>query len=167
MFDFCSCVKYPCLKEIITLQGKQMTISKLMDCENKRINKFLKFRLANYFKIIGAVLCLISILMILMHTELDLSKIFGQKLMLISLLLITLSKEKTEDEFIVQLRSQSFSVAFIFGIAYSIYQPVVSYFVENLLENEPVKYSDLGDFQVLVFMLLIYLGIFSLMKRVS
>jgi Na+-transporting methylmalonyl-CoA/oxaloacetate decarboxylase beta subunit len=62
--------------------------------------------------------------------------------LLIGLLRISLSKEKIEDELIDSLRSQSYRLAFILAIVYSLVQPLVNYGVGTLLNQD----DELQDF---------------------
>ena len=63
------------------------------------------------------------------------------------LLVISLSKEKIEDEFIDSLRSQSYRLAFIMAIVYSLVQPVVNYAVAVLF-NQDDELQGFSYFQV-------------------
>ncbi len=85
--------------------------------------------------------------------------------MLIGLLIVTISREKIEDEFIENLRSKSFSLAFIIGVIYVLAQPLVNYIVSLILQSEKASFEDLGDFQILWFLLVIYLTAFWSLKR--
>ncbi|QTE23370.1 hypothetical protein [Polaribacter cellanae] len=54
---------------------------------------------------------------------------------LFGMLLISISKDKIEDEFIESLRSQSYRIAFILGILYSLLQPFINYGVDLLFDK--------------------------------
>lgn len=142
-----------------------------LEREFKSLQKVLKFRLPHVFKKVGVISFILSISCYLIGAsdlfESELLKLIGQKLMLLSLLTYALSKEIVEDEFIFQIRSQSFSLAFVFGVMYSIYQPIVNYFVYDIINKAPAEYSNIGEFEVLMFMLMVYVGIFKLLKRVA
>jgi uncharacterized membrane protein len=87
-------------------------------------------------------------------------------ILLIGLLLISVSKEKLEDEFIESLRSQSYRLAFIMAILYSLVQPLVNFgFVLLFSQDKEMKSFDY--FQVLFFMLIVQLLFFWKLKRMN
>ena len=86
--------------------------------------------------------------------------------LLIGLLVISLSKEKLEDEFLDSLRSQSYRLAFIMAIVYSLLQPVVNYAVAVLF-NQDDELQGFSYFQVLFFMLIVQLMMFGQLKRMN
>ena len=59
-------------------------------------------------------------------------KPFLHGVLLIGLLIISVSKEKIENEFIVSLRSQSYRLAFILAIVYSLVQPLANFAIATL-----------------------------------
>lgn len=141
------------------------------ESEKQKLDKLSNFQLPNYFKKIGWTLFGISLILTLLFkfTE-DPSPIISvicKKGMLVGLLLVAIAREKVEDEMIEKLRGKSFSAAFIFGVLYALIQPLVNYFVGVTIKPEPTTYSDLGDFQVLWFMLFIYVMLFQLYKRIA
>ena len=85
-------------------------------------------------------------------------------MLLIGLLLISLSKEKIEDEFVDSLRSQSYRLAFILVIVYSLVQPLINFVVASVL-NQDDKLEGFSYFQILFFMLLVQLMFFWQLKR--
>src|SRR5690606_36061335 len=84
--------------------------------------------------------------------------------MLLGLLIMSLSKEKIEDELIETLRSKSYSLAFIIGVGYTMLQPLANFIVDFFLEEQLVV-STTNHIQVLLFMLLIQVGFFEVLKR--
>lgn len=84
---------------------------------------------------------------------------------MICFLIISISKEKIEDEYIDSLRAQSYSLAFILSVVYSLIQPLINYSVDVLLNEEPKEFYDFSYFQVLFFMLVVQIMFFSHMKR--
>lgn len=146
-----------------------MSQSKFLDSERSRLEKVLKFQLPNSFKKIGIGFFIVSFasLAILKGVieNYDLIKIILRNILLISLLLVSISRDKEEDELVKLLRSQSFALAFIFGILYAIIQPLANVLVSSTISASIQDYSSLGDFQVLIFMLLIQLFSFRFLKR--
>ncbi|UAM99933.1 hypothetical protein K8354_09070 [Polaribacter litorisediminis] len=126
-----------------------------------------KFQLGNQYKKVGYSIAIVTFLGMIGRKYVENSEWIRpilQGILLIGLLLISLAKEKIEDEFIDSLRAQSYRIAFILVIVYSLLQPLVNYGVGYLLnENEELKSFDY--FQVLFFMLIVQLMVFWQLKR--
>jgi hypothetical protein len=138
-------------------------------CERERnqLNKMNKFQLRNQYKRVGYIVALFSfILMIAIkyfeHPDYLKPTLHG--LLLIGLLLVSVSKEKIEDEYIESLRSQSYRLAFILAIIYSLVQPLINFGVASLL-NQDDKLEGFSYFQVLFFMLIVQLMFFWKLKK--
>ncbi|QNM86323.1 hypothetical protein H9W90_04150 [Polaribacter pectinis] len=146
-------------------------MSKQSICERERshLEKMNKFQLGNQFKKIGLIIAIGTFVLMIGRKYIEDSEWIRPILhgiLLIGLLLISLSKEKIEDEFIDSLRSQSYRLAFIMAIVYSLVQPLVNYGVGNLLnQNEEMK--SFSYFQVLFFMLIVQLMFFWQLKRMN
>jgi len=84
--------------------------------------------------------------------------------LLLGLLLISISREKDEDEMIVQLRAQSYSLAFVIGVIDAFVQPYVNYGITFLAKPEKAS-LDMSQYQVLFFMLLVQIIFFYKLKR--
>jgi hypothetical protein len=85
--------------------------------------------------------------------------------LIIGLLIISISKEKMEDELIRQLRMQSYSFAFIIGVAYTLLIPLTSYMINFLFEPGEQALKNSGDLSILSLFLLCQVGYFELLKR--
>ncbi len=137
--------------------------------EERRLHYLLNFKLPNYYKKIGLAIILISFLFLIafkfIEGEPEWVRSILQKAMLVGLLVITISREKIEDELVQSLRSKAFSIAFILGVLYVLIQPLVNYGVGILIEPNDTNFEDLGDFQVLWFLLVVYLTAFWSLKR--
>lgn len=146
-------------------------ITKLCKAEYRRLKKIQNYQylLPNHYKKVGIALLISSLTALIarkyLFEDLDIVQEIGRKGMLLALLLITLSKEKIEDELITKLRGQAFAAAFIAGVIYTLVQPLINYMVAYLIKPEKAIYSDLGDFIVMWFMLVIYLTFFYMFKR--
>lgn len=146
-------------------------ITKLCKAEYRRLKKIQNYQylLPNHYKKVGIALLIASLTALIarkyLFEDLDIVQEIGRKGMLLALLLITLSKEKIEDELITKLRGQAFAAAFIAGVIYTLVQPLINYMVAYLIKPEKAIYSDLGDFIVMWFMLIIYLTFFYMFKR--
>ena len=140
-------------------------------CERERnqLEKMNKFQLDNQFKRIGFIIAITAFVLMIFRKYIDDSewiKPILHGILLIGLLVISLSKEKIEDELVDSLRSQSYRLAFIIAIVYSLAQPLVNYGVAVLLnQNDELKSFDY--FQVLFFMLIVQLMFFWKLKGMN
>tara|TARA_R110002072_G_scaffold203606_3_gene361573 strand:- start:1162 stop:1605 length:444 start_codon:yes stop_codon:yes gene_type:complete len=146
-------------------------MSKESICERERsqLSKMNKFQLGNQFKKVGYSIAIAAFILMLGRKFIENSewiKPILHGVLLIGLLVISLSKEKIEDEFIDSLRSQSYRLAFIMAIVYSLVQPIVNYAVAVLL-NQDDELQGFSYFQVLFFMLIVQLMMFWQLKRMN
>ena len=65
----------------------------------------------------------------------------SSKLVLVFMLLISISKEKIEDEMISKLRVQAYSFAFMTGVIYALYMPIIDFLVDSVVEMQASDYS--------------------------
>ncbi len=147
-----------------------MNTKKIMECERKRFEKIINFRLPHKFMSIGIAVVLLSIIMMfvrafLMEGDTEWLKVVLQKGLLVGMLLMSISKDKQEDEMTITLRSQSYAIAFVVGVVYALVMPYVELGVSNVVNSGGEAYKDLGGFQVLSFMLLVQLMCFHTLKR--
>ncbi len=138
--------------------------------ERRGLNKLINFRLPRYFYHIGLILAAGAIIMMFirafaMEGEHETLKDVLRKLLLIGMLLMSVARDKEEDELTIKLRMQSYTYAFITGVIYALIMPYVDYGVSNVLKPEGEALKDLGDFQVLLFMLLVQLMCYHALKR--
>ncbi|RIA10093.1 hypothetical protein OE09_1946 [Flavobacteriaceae bacterium MAR_2010_72] len=145
-----------------------MKLNKLETCERTKLERFLnKVQLPNIYRSIGLVVVVLSFigLTIIKFTQVSPEwRPVLRQVMLVGLLVISLSREKIEDELIETLRSKSYALAFIIGVVYTMLQPLVNYVVDFVLGEREVP-KDIGYVQVLLFMLLIQVMFFELLKR--
>lgn len=146
-----------------------MKTKNIIDCERERLIKIINFRLPAYFKTIGILLLIISFLTLMSRVFIpdqpELIREISKKGILIGMLLISISKDKQEDEMTKSLRAQSYSIAFVIGVLYTLIMPYVDYGVSNVVNSGVESLKDLGDFQVLIFMLMIQLMFYHTLKR--
>ncbi|MFY9242617.1 MAG: hypothetical protein WAO74_06285 [Polaribacter sp.] len=146
-------------------------MSKQSICERERshLEKMNKFQLGNQFKKVGYIIAIGTFVIMIGRKYIENSEWIRPILhgiLLIGLLIISLSKEKLEDEFIDSLRSQSYRLAFLIAIIYSLVQPLVNYAVGVLIDkNEQIESFDY--FQVLFFMLIVQLMFFWKLKKMN
>ncbi|MGH1386339.1 hypothetical protein [Kordia sp.] len=138
--------------------------------EESKLEKFKNFGLPHSFKRIGIILVVGSFVFLFAQKLFDLEihetiKFILKRVILVGLLIIAISKEKVEDEMIRIIRGQAFSMAFIAGVVYTLLQPAINYIVSLIVEKDNEPLSDLGDFQVLWFLLTMYLLFFYMIKK--
>lgn len=144
-------------------------MSKQTICERERshLEKMNKFQLGFEYKKIGLIIAIGAFLLMIGRRFIENSEWVKPILhgtLLIGLLIISLSKEKLEDEFIDSLRSQSYRLAFLLAIVYSLVQPLINYGVAIIL-NKDDTLEGFSYFQVLFFMLVVQLMFFWQLKR--
>lgn len=144
-----------------------MDYDKIVECESDRIKKMINFRLPHRYMSIGIAISIVAIVCMFVRAfaldgDTEWLKLLLQKILLIGMLIMSLSKDKIEDEMSASLRSQSYALAFVVGVAYALIMPYVEFGVSNIVHSGGESFKDLGDFQVLLFMLLIQLMFYHL-----
>ena len=145
-----------------------MSKQTICDKERNRIEKMNKFQLAYKYKKVGIIIAITAFALMIAKKFIDEPnwvKPILSNLLLIGFLIISISKDKIEDEYIDSLRAQSYRLAFILSVIYSLIQPLVNYGVDFLLNEEPKAFYDFDYFQVLFFMLVVQIMFFTQMKR--
>ncbi|MEO6348341.1 MAG: hypothetical protein ABIO60_10585 [Aquaticitalea sp.] len=146
-----------------------MSLKNVEKCEHTKLELFLsKVQLPYSYKKVGFIIVVLSFIAIIGNKFIDIVPpwlVSGFKhAMLIGLLIVSLSKEKIEDELIESLRSKSYALAFIIGVGYSLLQPLANFGVDLILGKQNGS-DQIGYIQVLLFMLLIQVGFFEVLKR--
>ena len=141
-----------------------------MQKEQRSLQRLINFRLPRWYMTIGIMVCIITLLLMIFRTSL-----FGeesliikdalQKSLLIGMLIISITQDREEDEMTVQLRMQSYAWAFITGVFYALIMPYVEFGVSSVVNANNEVFKNLGDFQILVFMLLVQLMCYHVLKR--
>lgn len=147
-----------------------MNTKKIMECEQKRFTKLINFRLSSKFMSVGIAIGVLSIVLMFVRAfalegDTIWLKLLVQKTLLIGMLIMSISKDKEEDEMVVTLRSQSYAIAFVIGVVYALVMPYVEFGVDSVVTSNVSEFKNLGDFQVLLFMLMIQLLFFHNLKR--
>lgn len=146
-----------------------MNMNKICDSEERRLHWLVNFKLPNYWKKIGWGVLIISIFFLILTKFFDddylVIKSILKKLTLVGLLIVAISKDKIEDELVENLRGKAFSFSFIIGVVYVLVQPIINYAAFLVVKPERAKFEDLGDFQILWFLLIVYLMTFWFLKR--
>ena len=146
-----------------------MGLNKVTECERTKLESFLdKFQLPNSFKKVGIAIFLLSFVVLTIIKFTDNEPLWLRpalkQAMLVGLLMISISREKIEDELIQILRSKSYALAFIIGVIYIMLQPLTNELVNFILGTAEAP-DNMGYVQVLLFMLLIQVGFFEVLKR--
>ena len=142
----------------------------MQDCERRRAQKLLNYKLPSYYKKIGWIGVIVSLVAImstsLFDGDFELLKDILRKVVLAFLFIVVLAKEEVEDERIQNFRAQSFSFAFLAGVLYALFQPLVNWIAFSIFRPEKENgFEDLGDFQILWLMLTVYLFFFYILKK--
>ncbi|MBZ0326271.1 MAG: hypothetical protein K8F54_01585 [Altibacter sp.] len=147
-----------------------MTLLKnIWEWDKRNFERLRRFQLPHRFKQIGFALFLVAFLALLafrfVNNDATVIKTSLKYILLIGLLIISVSKEKIEDERIVQLRQQSYQVAFVVGVLYSILiLPLVNYMADVIFKKESLGF-EVNSWEVLFIMLLMQWFIFRMMRK--
>ncbi|MFD1064253.1 hypothetical protein ACFQ1Q_13435 [Winogradskyella litorisediminis] len=146
-----------------------MNLKKIQECERTKIEKLSQFRLPNYWKNIGIILAVVSIVvMVVSKYTIEERPLYiveiGRRLILLGLIIIILSKEKIEDEMITSLRAKSLVLAFIFGVGYALIQPLAELMVHNFV-YDPNPENTFSYFEILFYMMSTQILFFEVLKR--
>lgn len=147
-----------------------MTTEQYMQKEQKALLRLIAFRLPKWFMTIGISISLVSILLMFFRETLfgEASNVIKeglQKILLVGMLIMSLTKDNEEDEMTMQLRMNSYAWGFITGVLYALIMPFVEFGVGSVINGSSETYSNLGDYQVLLFMLLVQLMSYHVLKR--
>jgi hypothetical protein len=145
-----------------------MTVKSILECERKSLEKMKKYQLPNQFRKIGFAILIISFASLFINKfsinniEFTLIAKYG---MLVGLLIVSISKEKIEDELISNLRMQSYTFAFIFGVVITLTNPFFSYIVDFFIKAKESSTNGVGDWQILWLLLSIQVFYFEFLKK--
>ena len=147
-----------------------MEKNSFVECERKGLEKLINFRLPHYFYKIGMLIAGLAIVMMFvrafaMEGDQEVLKEVFKKVLLIGMLFMSIARDKVEDEMVVKLRMQSYTYAFVAGVIYALVMPFVEYGVSNAMKPEGEEFHDIGDFQLLLFILMVQLLCFHTLKR--
>ncbi len=146
-----------------------MKLRNILECERDQLYKMMNYQLPNKFIWIGIWIFILSFISMITLKFFDFNKdslrTILRSILLISLLVISIARDKEEDEMIKLMRMQSYALAFIIGVLYAVFQPVINYLVANVKNSNTLNYATIGEFQVLLFMLLIQLMFFNYLKK--
>ena len=142
--------------------------NKVCNYEDRQLAKLSKFQLPNHYIKVGVSLVVFLLLVAIVTMFTDNEPAWIEELLkpglLLGLLLISISREIDEDEMIIQLRAQSYSLAFVIGVIDAFVQPYVNYGITFIAKPEKAS-LDMSQYQVLFFMLLVQIIFFYKLKR--
>ena len=147
-----------------------MSVKSFMEFERKSLDNMKRFQLSNNFKAVGLGIIVLSLATIIINKisidilDLTLTAKYG---ILLGLLIVSISKEKIEDELIIDLRMQSYAFAFIAGVVITLTNPLFSYLANLVFEKQQENFQGIGDWQVLWILLSIQVFYFEYLKRMS
>ena len=141
-----------------------------MQKEQRALQKLINFRLLPQFMTIGLVLALSSIVLMFFRATL-----FGeasllmrdtlQRTLLVGMLIMSITRDREEDEMTIQFRMQSYGWGFVMGVIYALIMPFVEFGVSIVVNGDGEAFKSLGDFQMLLFMLMVQLMCYHVLKR--
>lgn len=137
------------------------------EAERNRLDKMNKFQLPHKYKKIGWSIVIIAFLLMIakkFFDEPEWVKPVLRNLMIVGMLLISLSKEKIEDELIQNVRSQSYRLAFIWGVIYALVLPYIDLGVDYIM-NVKTPTLNFDYFQIILSMLLVQILFFYTIKN--
>lgn len=141
--------------------------------EYSRLMKILNFRLPHRFKKIGLITSIIIFSFLIGY------KFYGSNDLLIKdvcrhfvllfLLMASLSKDAVEDEYLNHVRYQSYVLAFICAVGYSVGIPLIAFLMDILIANitseEINKFYEVSAFEVIFILVCLQLLFFETLKR--
>jgi hypothetical protein len=144
-----------------------MKLKSILEYDRNTLERLKRFQLPNYWKRIGGTIALSSFLLLFTNAFIfddEGLRIVSKYGILLGLLTVSISKEKIEDEFIIQLRMQSYTFAFIAAVLLAFVQPVLNYAVDFAVSGERI-FKENGDFVILWMLLSVQVFYFEMLKR--
>lgn len=144
-----------------------MDIHKIFEREQKQLTKY-KWLSYDYKKV-GYALLVASIVGLIFTLLADKNafptlKLLAKDGLLVAMLLIAVTKDKVEDEFTINLRVKSFTLAFIVGMVFAVGQPYINYLVALVVKPEKAVFESMSAYAVIWFMLFVQLGFYQVLK---
>lgn len=141
--------------------------------EYNRLIKILDFRLANSFKKIGLIGAIVIFTILLASKFFDMNSLIVKDvlrtLVLLFMLIASLSKDSFEDEFNNHIRFQSYVIAFVCAVGYSISIPLIALIFDILITNVSgdgtINFYKVSAFEVMFILLGFQLLFFETLKR--
>ncbi len=141
----------------------------ICETERSKLHRLGRFQLPNKYKNVGWAIIVGAFTLMIAKKFVDEPtwvKPVLRNVMILGFLMVSISKEKIEDELMASLRATSYRLALIIGVLYALVQPYVTYAIESLIDPDNAA-IDNGYFQVLLYILLIQIMFFHILKRSS
>lgn len=141
--------------------------------EHSKLLKILNFRFHHSYKKVGLLSAVLIFIFLLGYKfyggNTILFKDVCRSLMLLFLLIASLSKDTIEDEYISHVRSQSYVIAFICAVAYSIGIPLIALVFDLLITkitgDGSVQFYEVSAFEVIFMLVSFQILFFETLKR--
>lgn len=141
--------------------------------EHSKLSKIINLRFHHSYKkfgLISAVLLFVFLLGYKFYGANDLLlKDICRTVILLFLLIASLSKDVIEDEYIKHIRSQSYAIAFICTLAYSVGIPLIALILDLLITkitgDGSVQFYEVSAFEVMFILVCFQLLFFETMKQ--
>jgi len=143
-----------------------MNLKSVVQWELKQIDKYSL--LPHKFKNIGWVLVITALALgaiILFGDVYEEAKVYVSKILLTGLLLVVISKEKQEDEYINKLRMRSYTIAFIWAVVYTLFQPLINFAAFKLVKPESASYEEIPAWMIVWTLLCFQILFFHVYKK--
>jgi len=145
------------------------------DDEHNKLLKIINFRFHHSTKKIGLFSAVAIFVFLLGYKfyggNIILLKDVCRTLILLFLLIASLSKDVIEDEYINHVRSQSYVIAFICAVAYSIGIPLIAVILDMLITKITgdgiVQFYEVSAFEVMFMLICFQMLFFETMKRIG
>lgn len=129
--------------------------------------------LPNYFKKIGFILFLGSLIFIISTINslatypknIDFIRLISFDITILSMLIMAMSKEKIEDELTQFVRLRSFAAAFIIGVVTFIIKPFTNYIFRDNYDYIDMEGGELISFMFIVYFITYYSNLKLLNKK--
>ena len=139
-----------------------------IEYEKRKVDELKKYQLPHHFKKAGIALAILGFVGLFVNKAVADNMILRESCkyaMLIGLLITSISKEQVEDELISSLRMQSYTLAFIAGVALALVQPFINFGVDSIIDPSNAQLKESGDFVILWILLTVQVMYFELLKR--
>lgn len=144
-----------------------------IDKEYSQLMKILDYRLPHAFKKIGVTGAILTLVGIVLYKHYGSNELIVKEVMrtfiLVFMLMASLSKDVIEDEYNTHVRFQSYVIAFVCAIGYSIVLPIIAlgadYIMTNLRGEGQISFHDTSAFEVMFMLLGFQLLFFAALKR--
>ena len=148
-----------------------MNSTSFLESERRNLEKWYRFQFPSRFMRVGEGLFMLSLIGMIsfkfIAPEYELIRMMLKRILLGALLIISFTKERHEDEMTTHLRQRSYHIAILCSVLYALIQSHVVHMVESILKSGSAVYEESSAFEVMVFLLLVQIMIFRLMKKVA